>query len=349
MDVFEIVVITPDVTIAIENTDNTTKFESTENQSEYILKLGAQYNDKELWECLAAFISYFFCRNSMTKESIKTLLENKQSGEKLMDRVSNLTYVKQSITNVLGESFKCKIEDWSKTDDKFYPMINKSFIHTPQQYKNEKQTDMTFHRINRDMSVWDGAGWQGCGFVFDQLGTTPPIFGLAFENIERGKRIIEEWRNLVQANKPAVILYIVKGIDKNHPTWYRVCVAPVVERKDLKEGRYYTTMCRKHTMTPNSTVNLDNFEKLYNRFKGCWFTAFAMEPERHIIMPANFDDAFRFDKIEIRNAWEIGTHDLAKTALEHDDDPFIPEDKKDSAPINEVLKEFRDIETKPHH
>lgn len=349
MEVFEVVVITPDVTITIENTEGHTEFVLKDSPIEYVLKLAHTHSEAELWECLSMFISCFLSRNTMTKDKIETLLESKQCGEKLLDRVSNLTSVKQSINNVLGDSFKCKIEDWCKPEDRFYQMKNESFIHASQVYKNEKQTDIVFHSTNKDMSIWNGAGWQGCGFVFDQMGTTPPIFGLAFENIERGKRIVEEWKHNLQAKSSAVVVYIVRGINKNHPSWYRVCVSPDVKYEDKIEGRYYSTMCRSHTMTPANTTNLDNFERQFKMFKGCWFTAFAMGQEKQIIMPSNFEDVFRFNNIEFRDAWEIGVHDFARTALEVGDEPFIPEDKKDTAPVNEVLRELSELKQNPRH
>jgi hypothetical protein len=222
-------------------------------------------------------------------------------------------------------------------------MRNNSFVYAPKEYKNDKQTDMYFHSTNKDMSVWDGAGWQGCGFVFNQLETCPPIFGLAFENIERGKQVVEEWKARLQVNEPAVVIYIVRGVNKNNPTWYRICVAPDVKFGDSKEKRYCTTMCRKHTMTPTTNTNLDNFERLFNLFGYCWFKVFAIDSEKQIVMPLMFDDAFIFNKIEFRNAWEIGHNDFAKIALEIDDEPFIPEEKKDSAPIIEVMNDLRKI------
>lgn len=344
MEVFEVVVITPEISVTFEETEKTTLFVNTDNSSKYILQLAKNYSDSELWKCLAMFIASFFSQNCITKESIEIMLENKQSGEKIMDRVSNLTSVKQSINNVLGEYFKCKIDDWYKQNDKYYQMRNSSFILKSKYYKNEKQMDMTFHTINKDMRIWDGAGWQGCGFVFDQYGITPPFFGLAFENIEQGKLIVEEWKKLMCANALPVVIYVIRGINEEHPAWYRVCVAPDIKQDVLIEGRYYATMCRKHTMTPVNNTNLDNFEKLFKKFDGCWFTAFEMGPGKRIVYPSSFDGSYRFRNIEFRYAWEINNHDMAKIALEANDKPFIPNDKKESAPIIEVLKELREIQ-----
>ena len=234
----------------------------------------------------------------------------------------------KSELRVLGNTFKNKIEDWRKEKDKTYPLRRTSFEYKPQDYRNKKQQNMSFHCINTEMDIWEGAGWSGCGFVFDQLRTMPPIFGLAFENLERGKQIIAEWKAKSEKGERSVLIYIIRGIDKENPISYRVCAAPDMKKDELKEGRCFASMCRKHIMTPNTNWNLDTFERLYKQFGGCWFTAFQIDYNKQIIMPENFKDTFKFTTIEFRNAWEIRLDDMAILALEPDDEPFIPEDKK---------------------
>ena len=193
------------------------------------------------------------------------------------------------------------------------------------------------------MNVWEGAGWKGCGFVFSQQGLEPPIFGLAFNNLTQGKRIVEEWKNRIINGESPIVIYIIRGINYQHPTWYRVCVSPKIKKGDNNKMRYLSSMSRRHTMTPNSSWNLDTFEQLFRRFGGCWFTAFQLDNENRITMPENFNDTFRFTNIEFRNAWEVGLNDMATMAIEPDDNPLIPENKKQNAPILEVLSQFREI------
>lgn len=343
MEIIEVLTITPKVYIEITETTSKSELRLLERSNQYELCINLNYNDKDLWECISMFIAYFFSRNSMSKEDLMKMLQSKQDGEKLMDRVSNLLQVKQSISNVLGNTFKNKIEDWRKEKDKTYPLRKTSFEYKPQDYRNKKQQNMSFHCINTEMDIWEGAGWSGCGFVFDQLRTMPPIFGLAFENLERGKQIIAEWKAKSEKGERSVLIYIIRGIDKENPISYRVCVAPDMKKDELKEGRYFASMCRKHTMTPNTNWNLDTFERLYKQFDGCWFTAFQINYNKQIIMPENFKDTFKFTTIEFRNAWEIRLDDMAILALEPDDEPFIPEDKKNTAPILEVMVTIRGL------
>ncbi len=339
MEQFEVLSITPNIFVEIINTDNKSVFNKRENANEYQLLLNPNYNDKDLWECISMFIAFYFNLNAISKEKLETMLQSKQDGEKLMDRVGNLLQVKQSISNVLGNNFKYKIEDWQKESDKNYSLINTDFKYKPQCYHNDKQENSLFYSTNKDMGIWKGAGWKGCGFAFLEM--EPPIFGLAFDNIVQGKKIIEEWKNLVADGKMPIVIYIIRGINNQHPTWYRVCVAPKIIKEDYKKMRYMTTMSQKLTMTPNSSWNLDTFEQHFKRFRECRLTVFQLDNENNIIMPNSFDDAFKFVDIEFRNAWEIGMNDMAWQALESDDEPVIPEDKKQNAPILKVLSHFR--------
>lgn len=341
MEMFEVLTISPEVYIEITETNDKSELKQLVKSNEYLLCINKNYNDKDLWKCISMFIACFFSRNSMSKEDLMKMFQSKQDGEKLMDRVSNLLQVKQSISNVLGNIFKNKIEDWRKEKDKSYTLRRASFEYNPKNYSNKRQQNLSFHSINTEMDIWEGAGWSGCGFAFDQFEPTPPIFGLAFENLERGKQIIAEWRAKSEKGEPSVIIYIIRGIDKGNPISYRVCVAPDVKKDELKEGRCFASMCRKHTMTPNTNWNLDTFERLYKQFGGCWFTAFQIDYNKQIIMPENFKDTFKFTTIEFRNAWEIRLDDMAILALEPDDEPFIPEDKKNTAPILEVMDTIR--------
>jgi hypothetical protein len=42
-------------------------------------------------------------------------------------------------------------------------------------------------------------------------------------------------------------------------------------------------------------------------------------------------------KVQLRDAWEIGRHDLESVAIQDDDEPIIPDEVK-NPPINELLQ-----------
>ncbi len=148
---------------------------------------------------------------------------------------------------------------------------------------------------------------------------------------------------IIKKNKPSVKIYIITGIRKEYPHWYRICIAPDMKDWDpIDDGkRYCTILSRKHTMTPSNSINIDQFIKHYNIFKGCWLMALKIGSDNNIIMPNSFDSAFKFTNIIFRNAWELSTGDDAFMAIEPDDDPFIPIGQEKTAPIVKSLELLR--------
>lgn len=335
MDVFEVVTTIQNVYIElIASNDKPTLIQLKVN--EYQLAVSDSYENVDLWECIVKFITYYFSNISISKQSFTEMLESKQNKEKIMDRVSDLIHFKNSIYNVLGMPFKNRIEDWKKqTDTTYYCMKKESFKYEPQSYRNDKQQNMTILSINRNMDIWNDAGWQGCGFIFDRYQEYLPTFGLLFENIVRGKQIVTEWQSM-----SSIIIYIIKGINKQHPSWYRVCISPLIQKEELEENQYVTCLCRKHTMTPVSNWNLDNFEQQFKKFGACRLMAFQIDNKHQISISNDFKEAYKFTNIVFKNAWEIGVHDFEKIALNKNDEPFIPEEEKTTAPIIEVIKEL---------
>ena len=93
-------------------------------------------------------------------------------------------------------------------------------------------------------------------------------------------------------------------------------------------------------MTPVSNWNLDNFEQQFKKFGACQLMAFQIDSNHQISLSNDFKEAYKFTNIVFKNAWEIGVHDFEKIALNKNDEPFIPEEEKTTAPIIEVMKEL---------
>ena len=340
-DRFDVLVLDNRINIQLVHSDNPSGITPNENNFNYVFNVNkADFTDEKCWECIAMLISCLLTRNSVTKESLETILESRQNGERLMDRVSVLQHNKPEMENVLGRSFKYRLEDWIKDTDKSYVYKGECTDFNEYNYSNNLQSDTKIIKINDDMSLWEGAGWRGCGFIHDQLGQTPPIFGLAFENLVRGEKIISEWKSDNQKDKNQIKIYLIKGIDVNNPMYYRVCITPAFSYNEDSSLRYVATISRKHTMTPSTNENLARFEEQYNRFGGCWLIAFQITKNNEIVMPKSFEGAFKFTKIVFKDAYSIGIKDEARIAIEPDDVPYIPESCKDTAPILEVLKEM---------
>ena len=235
-----------------------------------------------------------------------------------MDRVSVLQHTLIALNNILGSTYKYRLEDWLRDSDKTYTFRREEAFEEKTFY-NKQQSNLISYKINSNMNLWNDAGWKGCAFIHSGTLQRPIIFGLAFKNISRGKIIVAEWKSDTK-----VKIYIVKGIDANHPTWYRVCIAPIIPFERQDSNSYYASMCRKHTMTPPTNDNLTMLETLYRNFGGCWLMAIHINEDNTLDMPTSFEDAYKFTNMEFREAYQISITDPAREALELDDNPFIP-------------------------
>lgn len=344
-DMFDVVAIDNVIIVTMRHVEQgKSELKPTGKSREYELLINpSTFDDQNFWECISMFLVNMLLKNAMTKEGVGVMVVKKHSGERLMDRVSVLLHTKFAIDGVLGKKYKYRIDDWEKETDKVYEFKGESLEKKLRNYKPKEQQSMPVYKTNDDMSLWDDAGWMGCGFIMDYTGERPAIFGLAFKNLERGNQIVLEWGKNIVEGKPSVKIFIIKGIDQKHPTHYRVCISPVLPEIKNDEMRYMATVCRKHTVTPNTDENLSRFEERYNKFRGCWLQAMQISDDYQLIMPDNFKSAFRYTDVVFVNAYEISEQDEAKMAIEPNDDPFIPENKRDSAPIIEVLENMKHI------
>lgn len=341
-DKFDVVAIDNEIYVRVVLSAEPSALIPLTKSSEYEFKVNKNdFDDKKCWECIATFISNLLLRNSVTKEDIALTLNSRQNGERLMDRVSVLQHTKLDMVNVLGKTFKYRLEDWTHETDKIYTYKGSHTNFKEKNYTNHLQSDITTIKINSDMSLWNNAGWRGCGFIFDRIGINPPCFGMAFRNLELGKSIVSEWKPTNNEDKSKVRIFLVKGIDAKFPTHYRVCIAPVLSHEVYKTQGYFTTMLRSHTMTPSTCENLALFQQQYKRFGGCWLKAFQIADDNSLVNSKSYNDAFKFTGIEFREAYMIDVNDEARMAISPWDNPYIPEDMKDTAPIIKVMEEIK--------
>ena len=336
---FDIVPVHNQIIVNIMITEEISELIYCKDTNDYKFRLNLSTFDGSVWwKCFVNFIVQLLTINSLTRESIKSMIENKQHGERLMDRISVLQRTEMALNNILGQDYKYRIEDWCQPSDKIYTYKGKADTFEEKTYKNILQSTIETYSINSNMNYWDDAGWKGCSFIFDQLFPSPAIFGLAFTNIDKGKEIISEWKS-----KYNVTIYIIKGINSQHPTWYRVCIAPNILLDKQLYNRHFSVLCKKHTMTPCTDKNLSMFETLFQKFKECRLMAFAINKDNSFEAPISLDEAFRFCNIEIREAYQINSTDLARIALNPDDNPYIPDSHKSDAPVLQVLNELKGI------
>lgn len=197
----------------------------------------------------------------------------------------------------------------------------------------------TFSIVNTP--VWNIAGWKGVLFLADMHHEYPPVLSLIF-GTERGRTIFEEWQKAIGSydTQNRIGIRIIKGIDQNHPFWYRVAIGPSSYTFETDDELFIITMpCRLHTMQPNNNANLKMFEEELKRFQHFYLCPSYM-PDR-TASPKTQESLMikkRVDSIIIYDACDILMDDyLAVCAIVPTDDPIIPEGKEKS-PIVEIMR-----------
>ncbi len=330
--------------IEIRNIENGTSNvrASEDSNSLIIIEVNSkQYSADIAWKCIAEVIGIFMGKCSLWRQDTRDILSEKQAKENLMDRLSSLLLEQPNIYEILGVDFKYTINQWQKGDDKFY----KSKSHNLSSEKNNigsshQKNNGSPKRLHVSSSNewWEKAIWVGVGFC--SFENQPPILTLAFEHLDYGEKIFKEWKQLYDNESLKIKIYFITGFDKYNPMWYRVSIVPDISLLRQDEGSLEKTysFSRSSTMTAVTLDNLYRFRYEFIKYGGCRL----MPSDRTI---SKIDDykylAIPFSNIEFREAWSIGLNEQAIVGLRPGDNPVIPSNHADDAPILEVLKWFQ--------
>lgn len=347
-DTLELVVMSQEIQVEIIPTDGQSELERGENGTKYIFRVNYDTLDGETyWRCFASFMAHFMSLNTVSYEEVMDLIAQRHEKEKIIDRIIALLELNNAVYNVLGDKFKYSIRQWKNANDKTYVCKADTKEETLiDQNPHAEQQGMQTVSISSTLEWWEKAGWTGVCFMYDRWSATPPIVGLAFKNLEAGIKIIHEWKEKIAKGEPSVELHLIRGINKQHSSWYRACVTPEIPLSHIAEGQCVAVICRNHTMTPNDTSNLDNFERVYSQFGSCRLVAVAIDEQMHINMNIDFSEAIELKKVIITDAWKVSAHGPTRNALEWDDDPIIPESECTTAPVIELMKNLREVHNK---
>lgn len=184
-------------------------------------------------------------------------------------------------------------------------------------------------------SLWDQAGWNAVGFITSE--GEAPILMFGFKQAAVGEKIFSNLAKTVGEKDPSNTLRIVliRGITKHNPAHYRVVVTNNIGTDAADATKIQTALSRIHTMTPDSTENLERFIKSYEVCKECHIATMSLEGKlvTHILTSG----------VVIRNAWEIDENDQEISAIGLDDDVLIPEGMA-NPPISRALAKIRSMD-----
>jgi hypothetical protein len=339
------------------NTENTdiyfTYDEDTYEYNFYIKNFNKQENEHSLvWNKMIEFTVNILFKNFIINDAenhFKKLFEK----DEVHERLALIFGHRNSVLNILGDKPKLFFDDWvSYYKPNEYKMkretplsfnYEKTIKDSSKKYTKDSMAETSHNKVMThtiiDMSLWDKAKWRGFGFVFHpQDGLY--IF-LAFDNIEYGKKILDKWlQNFGSLDKEDIInITIIKGIDKKEPFAYKIMISKNEKfiKSTISDG-IVNIVSRFHKMDAKTPENLNNLISCFNYFK------------KYKLIPASINDKGEvepiFDKaivkttLIIKNAWEIGVHDLARSVIQRDDNPIIPDEHKNNAPIIKVMMDL---------
>lgn len=298
-------------------------------------------NDK-ISEIVLELSSKVFSKNFIFKNA-EEYLGRLFKQDELYERQSLIIEHRTFLTNIMGQNPKIFIEDWIKDNsikNYVFKRNNNSIQIQEKEEPNNNSDKFEYTKHNQtkvasiiDSHLWDIARWQGFGF-FMAPGIPLGIF-MAYADGNVGKLIFEDWIKKFGRidQKEEINISIIRGVNRDNPYWYRVHVSKSLDNNTLKDRHFMVS--KFHEMTANNPTNLTNLINGFNSLKQYALFPALLKPDGTI--EPYFDLAILKKKLTIRDAWEIGEHDLDCVVIKKEDKPFIPFDKPD-APIINLLK-----------
>lgn len=165
----------------------------------------------------------------------------------------------------------------------------------------------------------------------------PPFLGLMFANASKGEAVFKEWLARFGSDDTQDEIYfsVIKGIDRQNPFHYRGHITQDFGTLSAEPGKVFVNTSRMNTMTVGDHRNLEMFCE-HVRACGAYF-----------LVPVFFDTSgmpeLRMElailkrKFHVREAWQIGPHDVDAMAIRPDDDVIVPEGEG-APPVYELAR-----------
>lgn len=319
-----------------------TELKKGSSTNEYIIKINRTNIDSSReWDLALNLLGNILSRNSITND-FNELFKKMDEEEKLGLRLTVMHSHIFDFNNAILKEYPVCVDLWLDKNDKLYPNKNTSSNQKEKQYTGIQNNSIIADLI--DYPLWDKAKWSGCGYIIDRMLSQPPIMILLYKNISYGIKIFEQWEKDFLSKKLNMKIIIITGVDITHPTWYKVLITPdmdkVLSKEDIKQHRYVVAASRFHLMQAVDDTNIRYLKQAYSYKKVIGLTAIAMEAGNQMSQ----DPKNRFQKIipvrdvEFREAWTIGDNEVASTAILATDEPVIPAEHAEDAPVIQLLQ-----------
>lgn len=195
-----------------------------------------------------------------------------------------------------------------------------------------------------DPRLWDAAKWKGMLYGMTALGQ-PPILGLMFVSASKGEAIFKDWlaRFGKEDSRDDIRISVIKSIDRRNPFHYRGHITQNLETISEEPGKLLVNTSRMTTMTVDNHRNLEMFCKHLNAC-GAFFLVPAVINESGV-PELRMEAKILKREFFVREAWQIGAHDIDMMAIRPDDDVVIPTKEVDP-PVQELFKLHDEIKNR---
>jgi len=316
-----------------------------DDDSGHTLSINTTVSDKanvsrSLLEVVVLFLTKnFFIDN--VEQRLKDIFETEQVHERLSLVTEHITFTR----NTLGNEPKLLFENWRKPNHKVYSLTRPGSLtfqtKAPKPGAKEEERSKSQQHDNVKIAsiinneLWSIAGWAGFG-VFPLDKGRMGVF-LAFENIEAGKKIFEEWRKRFgpEDKDEAIRLSVVKGVSEKNPYRYRVHITREIDTSNMDEGIHYT-ISKFHELNADNDSNVTKLQLWFNRLKV--YTLIPARIDRKTMGVVPFEELGIIKrKLVIRQAWEISRNDVDAAVIRSNDIPVVPTGQK-VVPVFEVIE-----------
>jgi hypothetical protein len=160
-----------------------------------------------------------------------------------------------------------------------------------------------------DIPLWSEAKWTATAYAFDKR-LNLPYLALGFRNVSAAKAIFNGLRNRLgeKDSRELLRVSIITGIDKDHPSYYRVLISANHPNLDQDSTENWITTVKMNTMQPPDLRNLDGFLAAWRR-AGRYCILPALYSSESQAPQIYFDHGIEKCELHVRPAWEIGEND----------------------------------------
>lgn len=339
--------ITPHIHLTVQNKDGAkTNLEALKKSYEYRITVDwNQAEQEEIDEMAVNFLSHVLTRNAIHQNE-EEFLKKKEQQEKIGERLSVMTNFLQDADNSQVYPYVPTLLDWVNGEDKEYAIKSDDTIIVKEEARGHQANSIITNVI--DIPLWEKADWRLCAYMLDRQHELPPIMVFLFRDIQYGKQIFEAWEESLKRGELSMRISVVTGIDKDHPTCYKVQVSPDVEEMSKDENlkqRYMMTITRYRRIDVLSDDSMRMFQRDFERLKVAGITAAEIDDNGQMSqdIEKRYQRVIPIHNIMFREAWTIGENDVDMSAIQGSDNPIIPEEHKEDAPILKVLESKRKI------